>query len=96
MPSADLEQVGPAIICTKCRRPKLYKEKDMAEMKDKKKVASLHIYEIPTDDGVTDYEVVAEANYAGLKVEFVTTFDQVREFFTQKRVPGKRAHLKSV
>ena len=93
--SKDLKQIGPKgpIVCRWCREPKEIK---MAETKDRKKVASLHIYEIPTQDGAVDHEVVLEGNYAGLELKFTTTFDQVREFFTQKRATGQKARLKSV
>lgn len=69
----------------------------MAEKTEKrKKVMSFHIYEVPTQDGATDHEIEADITYAGLEVKFTTTFDQVREFFTQKRTPGQKAKLKSV
>lgn len=94
--SSDLEHVGDLLICSTCRRPKLFKEEKMAEKKERKEIASVHIFEVPTRDGATDHEVVVEGNYAGLELKFTTTFDQVREFFTQKRATGQKARLKSV
>lgn len=94
--SKDLKQIGPGgpVVCKWCREPKEIK---VAETKrERKQIASIHIYEVPTRDGATDHEVVVEGNYAGLELKFTTTFDQVREFFTQKRATGQKARLKSV
>lgn len=93
VPAAELKLVHENPVCKKCRQPT---EVVMAEKADRKKVVSFHIYEIPTKDGGVDHEIEADIVYAGLSVNFTTTFDQVREFFTQKRAPGSKATLKAV
>jgi len=67
----------------------------MAEIA-RKRVVSFSIYEIPTKDGAFDHEIEADVSFSGLDIRYNTTFDKVREFFTQKREKGKKASLKVV
>lgn len=94
--SSSLKKVGDAIVCSECGRPKIVEGK-MAE--NRKRVASVILNEVPTKDGATDHEISVEVrlrdSYGGLDVNFNTTFDRVRDFFTQKREKGKRASLKA-
>lgn len=63
---------------------------------NRKHIMSFHIYEVPTKDGARDHEIEVEAAMGGLNLRYNTTFDKVREFFTQKRETGKPATLKAV
>jgi len=99
--SNDLQQVGEILACGRCRRPKKLKEDKVAETlydqaKDRKKVMSFHIFDIPTKDGARDHQVEAEVVVGGLNLQYTTTFDQVREFFTRQRERGQQAKLKAV
>jgi hypothetical protein len=98
--SSDLAEVGDSLACRECRRPKEVKggkkrEKKMAEM-TKIMIVSFNIYEVPTKDGAKDHQIEVEASVAGLSLQYVTTFDKVRKFFTEKREKGKPAVLKAV
>ena len=96
VPAADLKRAGRAgqTLCSHCRGPKevIVAEKTEKRKTEKKKKTTKK----KTQDGATDHEIEADITYAGLEVKFTTTFDQVREFFTQKRTPGQKAKLKSV
>lgn len=61
-----------------------------------RKVFSMEVLEFETPDGGTDHRIEIEGGYAGLDIRFSSTVDQIRDFFTQKRNPGERRHLKSV
>jgi len=72
----------------------------MAETKtdQRKKLLSFHVYEIPAGSGV-DHEVEVEGSWGGMDLKYKTTFDKVREFFTQRREgleEKKESGLKSV
>lgn len=90
----DLAEVNGKLACKSCRRPKAIKEMNMAE--NRKKLLSFHIFEVPTKDGAKDHEVEVEGTWGGLDLKYTTTFDKIREFFTQKREEGKPATLRSV
>jgi hypothetical protein len=99
--SNDLQRVGKVLACKKCRRPKKIKETKMAEneydrLKGRKKLMSFHIYEVPTKDGARDHQIEVEVAAGGFNLQYITTFDQVRDFFTRHREKGKPARLKAV
>ena len=86
--SDTLRKVDTAVVCAVCGRPKPVEGK-MSE--EKKRVLSVVLSEVPTDDEAVDHEVMVESSYGGLDIKFNTTFDKVRDFFTQKREKGKKA-----
>lgn len=91
--SYELREVGAAVVCPTCRKPKSVEDK----MVDKKKrLVSLTLSEVPTPDKAADHEIDFEGGYGGLEVRFNTTFDKVRAFFTQKREKGKRAEFRTI
>jgi len=102
VPKGDLKRSGRLngqVACPACRGEP--KEKKMAEKTDraKKLLMSFHIYEVPVEEGV-DHEVEVEGSWGGMNLKYKTTFDKVREFFTQRREKtqeeGKAPSLKSV
>ena len=90
--SSELFLAGERLVCKPC-----FGGKKMAETKtERKRVVSIHVYEIPTKDGARDHEVEVETSIGGLELKYATTFDKVREFFTEKRKEGEPAKLKCV
>ena len=100
VPSHDLKRAGLELngemACSNCRRPKEIKMAEKTKAGDRTKVAAVNIYEVKTADGGTDHELEFEGSWNGLDVRFKTTFDQVREFFTQRREEGESKPLRSV
>lgn len=80
--SYELREVGAAVVCPVCRKPKSVGDK----MADKKKrLVAVTLHEVPTVDHEIDHELEIEGEYAGLEVRFKTTFDDIRTFFTKRR-----------
>lgn len=79
--SSTLRAVGNAVVCSECGRPKKVEDR----MATNKQLVSVVLKEVPTPDAETDHEISIEGKYGGLDVKFSATFDQIREFFTQKR-----------
>lgn len=88
--SYELISVGNTVTCAVCYGTG---EDSMAE---KKQVVSVTLAEVTTPDKVIDHEIAVEGSYRGLEVKFATTFDELRDFFTQRREKGKRAAIRSV
>jgi len=91
--SYELRRVGDTVICPECVRPKCV-EDVMSD--EKKRVLSVILNEVPTVDKAVDHEIEIEGGYGGLEVKFKTTFDDIRNFFTQKREKGSKSRLQSV
>ena len=88
-PSRNLRRCGEEVKCPRCRiNLSLVEDSKMAEEKAGRKVFSVHINEHETEKGV-DHLIAVEASYGGLDLRFKSTIDQVREFFTERRVEGK-------
>lgn len=79
--SSTLRAVGNAVVCSECGRPKKVEDR----MATNKQLLSVVLNEIPAPDDGIDHEISIEGRYGGLDVKFSSTFDQVREFFKQKR-----------
>lgn len=71
-------------------------ETEYDKLKNRKRVMSFTIYEVPTKDGARDHEIEVETSIGGLNLQYTTTFDKVREFFTKQREKGKPASLRAV
>jgi hypothetical protein len=52
---------------------------------EKSKLVSVVLSEIAAPDDGIDHEISVEGGYGGLDIKFSATFDQIRDFFTQKR-----------
>lgn len=79
--SSILRTDGDAVVCPECGRPKKVED----GMATNKQLLSVVLNEIPAPDDGIDHEISIEGRYGGLDVKFSSTFDQIREFFTQKR-----------
>ena len=88
--SYELMSVGNTALCAVCYGAG---EDKMAE---KKPVVCVTLAEVTAPDKAIDHEIAVEGSYRGLEVKFATTFDELREFFTQRREKGKRAAIRSV
>lgn len=88
--STDLEKVkGRGALCGKCRRPLRLVEdlmKEKPERDNNRLVFSVNVYELDTPDGGIDHRVEVSGNYGGLNLRFSSTVDEIRDFFTKKRV----------
>ncbi len=54
-------------------------------MANNNQLVSVVLNEIPAPDDEIDHEISIEGKYGGLNVKFSATFDQIRDFFTQRR-----------
>lgn len=58
----------------------------MSSTKEEKRlVFSFEVYEFDTADGGVDHKIEVVGNYGGLNLQFTSTVDQVRDFFTKRR-----------
>lgn len=83
VPGPDLKEVQrDQLACSDCRQPT---EVTVAQ---RKPVISLQVFEVEekTPDGKSNYEIEASVKLGSLKLEWSTTTDDVRTYFTERRV----------
>jgi hypothetical protein len=62
--------------------------------KNCKPILSIHIDEVEAHEGVKDYRVTARIHYGGLVLEFDKTVEEIRGFFTERRLKGEQRQLR--
>lgn len=58
---------------------------EQKEKREDRHLARFDIFEFDTEDGGTDHRIEAMFAYGGLELRYDTTFDKVRQFFTEAR-----------
>lgn len=48
-------------------------------------IFGMNVYEVDMPDGGVDHRIEVSGNYGGLNLQFSSTLDQVRDFFTRRR-----------
>jgi hypothetical protein len=49
-------------------------------------IFGMNVYEVDMPDGSVDHKIEVNGNLGGLNLQFSSTVDQIRDFFTKKRV----------
>lgn len=90
--SEDLWRVGGgALVCLDCVSV-VGKEKET--MTRSTSIFSVDILELEDDKG-KDHQIKVQGSYGGLNVQFESTVDQIRDFFTKRRERKKAAELEA-
>jgi hypothetical protein len=92
-PGPQLQHHGGELACKRCRTPR-----EVRKMSEKQKpVASLQIFEDGKNiDGETNYRIEATVQVGGLNLSLEKTTDEIREYFTAKKVKAEAARTLKV
>lgn len=83
VPGPDLKEVRRnQLACQGCRQP------TEVTVSKRKPIMSLQVFEVEerTPDGKSNYEIEASVQMGSLKLEWSTTTDDVRAYFTERRM----------
>ena len=102
-----LKEVGGKLACCECRQLKLVPgtEAKMSELKSAerdpqtaavpKKLVDIQLFEVSTEGGI-DHQISASIRTGGISLNYSTTFDAIRKFFTERRRRVEESKKKSV